>query len=131
VNVYRLITEGTVEEKVMRLQRFKADTANALVGADNRSLASMATDELLELFSLDSAGGGTSTGSASKAGEKKRRRLDNGQSGTESGGEWKMDKLWGTAQGEEGGGELLPDDELLEQYSEQHSLQAFLQQSTY
>ena len=28
VNVYRLITQGTVEEKVMRLQRFKADTAN-------------------------------------------------------------------------------------------------------
>lgn len=28
VNVYRLITRGTVEDKVMRLQRFKADTAN-------------------------------------------------------------------------------------------------------
>ncbi|KAJ1347533.1 hypothetical protein KIN20_002610, partial [Parelaphostrongylus tenuis] len=38
VNVYRLITQGTIEEKVMSLHKFKQDTADALIGADNRSL---------------------------------------------------------------------------------------------
>jgi TATA-binding protein-associated factor len=28
VNVYRLITQGTIEEKIMRFQKFKLDTAN-------------------------------------------------------------------------------------------------------
>lgn len=28
VNVYRLITRRTIEEKIMRLQKFKIDTAN-------------------------------------------------------------------------------------------------------
>lgn len=29
VNVYRLITQGSIEEKIMRYQKFKSDTANA------------------------------------------------------------------------------------------------------
>ncbi|VDK62452.1 unnamed protein product [Onchocerca ochengi] len=53
VNVYRLITEGSIEQKIMRLQKFKTDTANALVGADNRSLQTMATEQLMELFVID------------------------------------------------------------------------------
>lgn len=28
VNVYRLITRGSIEEKIMRYQKFKSDTAN-------------------------------------------------------------------------------------------------------
>jgi TATA-binding protein-associated factor len=28
VNVYRLVTSGTIEEKVMSLQKFKTNTAN-------------------------------------------------------------------------------------------------------
>lgn len=28
VNVYRLITQATIEEKIMRFQKFKLDTAN-------------------------------------------------------------------------------------------------------
>jgi TATA-binding protein-associated factor len=28
VNVYRLITQNTIEEKIMRFQKFKLDTAN-------------------------------------------------------------------------------------------------------
>ncbi|VDK77763.1 unnamed protein product, partial [Litomosoides sigmodontis] len=53
VNVYRLITGGSIEQKIMRLQKFKTDTANALVGADNRSLQTMATEQLVELFAVD------------------------------------------------------------------------------
>ncbi|VDM09776.1 unnamed protein product [Wuchereria bancrofti] len=60
VNVYRLITEGSIEQKIMRLQKFKTDTANALVGADNRSLQTMATEQLMELFAIDDISPGTS-----------------------------------------------------------------------
>ncbi|KAM3725944.1 TATA-binding protein-associated factor [Dirofilaria immitis] len=60
VNVYRLITEGSIEQKIMRLQKFKTDTANALVGADNRSLQTMATEQLMELFVIDDVLPGTS-----------------------------------------------------------------------
>ncbi|CAG9532635.1 unnamed protein product [Cercopithifilaria johnstoni] len=60
VNVYRLITEGSIEQKIMRLQKFKTDTANALVSADNRSLQTMATEQLVELFAIDDVLPGTS-----------------------------------------------------------------------
>lgn len=54
VNVYRLITRSTVEEKIMGLQKFKLVTANTVISTENASLETMATDQLLDLFSLDS-----------------------------------------------------------------------------
>jgi len=53
VNVYRLITTGTLEEKIMGLQRFKLTIANTVISQENSSLQSMGTDQLLDLFSLD------------------------------------------------------------------------------
>ena len=55
VNVYRLITRNTVEEKILGLQKFKLKTANSVITKDNASLNSMATggDQLFDLFSLD------------------------------------------------------------------------------
>lgn len=69
VNVYRLITKGTLEEKIMgyvynsmyldihankltpcRLQRFKLNIANSVVTQQNSGLASMDTDLVLDLF---------------------------------------------------------------------------------
>lgn len=50
VNVHRLIMRGTLEEKVMSLQRFKMSVANAVINADNASLKTMNTDQLLDLF---------------------------------------------------------------------------------
>lgn len=43
VNVFRVLTRGTLEEKIMGLQRFKMDVANAVInkvrsGADHWSL---------------------------------------------------------------------------------------------
>uniref|UniRef100_A0A914I3V4 Helicase ATP-binding domain-containing protein n=1 Tax=Globodera rostochiensis TaxID=31243 RepID=A0A914I3V4_GLORO len=117
VNVYRLITRGTVEEKVMRLQRFKSETANALIGADNRSLAGMATDELLELFSLssdDDSAGGKQRREQPKA---KRPRTD--ADDTIAGGQWALEELWTAADDD--------DDEKTEQYIQTHSISAFLQ----
>jgi len=55
VNVYRILTRGTIEEKVMSLQRFKLDVANAVVNADNASMKSMDTGAMLELFTAEKA----------------------------------------------------------------------------
>ncbi|XP_006458226.1 hypothetical protein AGABI2DRAFT_183309 [Agaricus bisporus var. bisporus H97] len=50
VNVYRLITKGTLEEKIMGLQRFKLNIANSVVTQQNAGLSSMDTDLVLDLF---------------------------------------------------------------------------------
>lgn len=50
VNVHRLIMRGTLEEKVMSLQRFKVSVANAVINAENTSMKTMNTDQLLDLF---------------------------------------------------------------------------------
>ncbi len=53
VNVYRLITRNTVEEKILGLQKFKLMTANTVISRDNASLSSMNTNQIFDLFSLD------------------------------------------------------------------------------
>ena len=50
VNVYRLIMRGTLEEKVMSLQKFKVSVANSVINAENASMKTMNTDQLLDLF---------------------------------------------------------------------------------
>lgn len=65
VNVYRILTRGlscllflslnllssgTIEEKIMSLQRFKVRVANSLINEDSMSLDSMDTGHLLDLF---------------------------------------------------------------------------------
>ncbi|KAI8070902.1 hypothetical protein BC940DRAFT_294717 [Gongronella butleri] len=53
VNVYRLITRGTLEEKIMGLQKFKLNIANTVVNQQNAGLKSMGTDQILDLFSVE------------------------------------------------------------------------------
>ncbi|XP_058072193.1 TATA-binding protein-associated factor BTAF1 [Magnolia sinica] len=50
VNVHRLIMRGTLEERVMSLQRFKVSVANAVINAENASMKTMNTGQLLDLF---------------------------------------------------------------------------------
>jgi TATA-binding protein-associated factor len=50
VNVYRLLMQDTLEQRIMSLQQFKLDVANAVVNADNVSMAAMDTGQLLDLF---------------------------------------------------------------------------------
>jgi TATA-binding protein-associated factor len=57
VNVYRLIMRGTLEEKIMSLQRFKMSIANTIVNAENASLNTMDTAQLLDLFTVSGAPG--------------------------------------------------------------------------
>lgn len=56
VNVYRLITRGTLEEKILSLQRFKIDVASTVVNQQNAGLATMDTDQILDLFSFGESG---------------------------------------------------------------------------
>ncbi|KAG6003430.1 hypothetical protein E4U21_002024 [Claviceps maximensis] len=56
VNVYRLITRGTLEEKILSLQQFKIDVASTVVNQQNAGLATMDTDQILDLFSLGDSG---------------------------------------------------------------------------
>lgn len=58
VNVYRLITRGTLEEKIMSLQRFKIDVASTVVNQQNAGLSTMDTDQILDLFNIGDTGPG-------------------------------------------------------------------------
>ncbi|AEE79207.1 ROOT GROWTH DEFECTIVE 3 [Arabidopsis thaliana] len=63
VNVHRLIMRGTLEEKVMSLQKFKVSVANTVINAENASMKTMNTDQLLDLFAsaeTSKKGGGSS-----------------------------------------------------------------------
>ncbi|KAI1180048.1 hypothetical protein F4777DRAFT_358909 [Nemania sp. FL0916] len=52
VNVYRLITRGTLEEKILSLQAFKMDVASTVVNQQNAGLQTMDTDQILDLFNF-------------------------------------------------------------------------------
>ena len=58
VNVYRLITRGTLEEKILSLQRFKIDVASTVVNQQNAGLGTMETDQILDLFNLNEVSDG-------------------------------------------------------------------------
>ncbi|KAL9094642.1 MAG: hypothetical protein Q9165_003202 [Trypethelium subeluteriae] len=58
VNVYRLVTRGTVEEKILNLQRFKIDMASTVVNQQNAGLGTMGTDQILDLFNIDDPSSG-------------------------------------------------------------------------
>ena len=47
-----MITSGTLEEKIMGLQKFKLTIANTVISSDNSNLQTMATDQLLDLFNF-------------------------------------------------------------------------------
>lgn len=74
VNVYRLITRGTLEEKIMGLQKFKLTIANTVITQENSSLHTMGTDQLLDLFTLD-RDGAKSDGSAASSSSRSVRGL--------------------------------------------------------
>lgn len=57
VNVYRLITKNTLEEKIMGLQKFKLNIANTVINQQNSGLASMDTNQLLDLFEQSETAG--------------------------------------------------------------------------
>ncbi|BDA40363.1 TATA-binding protein-associated factor 172 [Coccomyxa sp. Obi] len=116
VNVYRLLTRGTLEERIMGLQRFKLDVANAVVNADNASLATMNTTQVLDLLSLQNS-----------SGDGQKADTSSGQ-GLEAGGAGGAAAAVGGRAGKglkamlEGLGELWDEN----QYAEERSLDAFV-----
>ncbi|VDL83260.1 unnamed protein product [Nippostrongylus brasiliensis] len=99
VNVYRLITQGTVEDKVMSLHKFKQDTADALIGADNRSLQTMATDELMSMFVLDGEQPLKENGAPEA--KRKRKAPSSESSAVNSDERWNLAELWDESQYEQ------------------------------
>jgi SNF2 family DNA or RNA helicase len=51
VFAYRLITRGTVEEKVLALQETKRELADSILSADNNVIRNITKDDLLLLLS--------------------------------------------------------------------------------
>lgn len=64
VNVYRLITQNTLEERIMGLQKFKMNIASSVVNQQNAGLASMDTGQLLDLFNVEDENGGSTVPAA-------------------------------------------------------------------
>ena len=54
VNVYKLVTKDSIEEKVMLLHETKLSMSNAIVNAENSTMYSMGTDQLLDIFKFRS-----------------------------------------------------------------------------
>lgn len=54
VNVYRLITRDTLEERIMGLQQFKLNIASSVINQQNSGLNSMDGDQILDLFTVSS-----------------------------------------------------------------------------
>lgn len=66
VNIYRLITQDSIEEKILLLQDKKMKVADAVVNTDNSTMYSMGTDRLLDIFSTRDAPSGDDSTSAIK-----------------------------------------------------------------
>lgn len=56
MNVFKLVTKGTLEEKIMKMQEMKTAVAESIVNRDNSSLQDLDTSQLLDLFQFDSSG---------------------------------------------------------------------------
>lgn len=72
VNVYRLITKDTLEEKIMGLQKFKTMVSNTVINQDNTGLGTMNVEQLLDLFNSSKGEEAFKTSGESKSSESKK-----------------------------------------------------------
>ncbi|KAI5966360.1 MOT1 [Candida pseudojiufengensis] len=121
VNVYRLITKDTLEEKIMGLQKFKMNIASTIVNQQNQGLQSMDTNQLLDLFDVDESAKVEET----NADDERNDRV-NGTNGNGTSGNMPEDLaggLTGKAAGAVGElGELWDE----QQYEEEYNLDNFI-----
>jgi DNA helicase INO80 len=54
VTVYRLVSKGTIEERILERQRAKQNLADEVIGADASGFKDLSKEELMGLFRLDS-----------------------------------------------------------------------------
>ncbi|KAF9583392.1 TATA-binding protein-associated factor mot1, partial [Lunasporangiospora selenospora] len=78
VNVYRLISKGTLEEKIMGLQKFKLNIANSVINQQNSGISSMGTDQILDLFQISTDDEASGSGRKKKKGGMGAGGQDNG-----------------------------------------------------
>lgn len=124
VNVYRLITRKSLEEKIMGLQKFKLLTANTVVSDENASMETMGTDQLLDLFALsdgsrkttDKADKGSTSGGSAAAGSAGTSGTDGANGGANGAGNTMKNVL-----------ENLPELWDDNQYHEEYDLSQFLE----
>ena len=81
VNVYRIITKGTIEEKIMGMQRFKNFISDTVISDEetdkaNSLLTAKDTSNLLDLFSLGSSSSSSATVAAAAAALGKSDSID-------------------------------------------------------
>lgn len=134
VNVYRLITRGTLEEKILKyavlllgfltmllptvtdllcsLQRFKIDVASTVVNQQNAGLGTMETDQILDLFNLGETTDSVEPPGGSHLNGKEEDMVDATGEVREKGKKGWLDDL----------GELWDD----KQYEEEYNLDTFL-----
>jgi len=53
VTIYRLISKGTIEEKILERQKQKQTLADVVIGSDELGFKDLSKEELLDLFRLD------------------------------------------------------------------------------
>lgn len=101
VNVYRIITKGTLEEKIMGLQKFKMNIASTVVNQQNAGLASMDTHQLLDLFDTDNVPGQDKEVRQSSNGKTDDIVNETGLSGKAKEAVGELKELWDSSQYEE------------------------------
>jgi SNF2 family DNA or RNA helicase len=53
VTVYRLISKGTIEEKILERQKAKQSLAEEVIGIDEHGFKDLSKEQLLDLFRLE------------------------------------------------------------------------------
>ena len=53
VEVIKLITKGTIEEKIYKLQNKKKELSESIISTKEVFINSLSKEEIMELFSLD------------------------------------------------------------------------------
>lgn len=102
VSVYRLLTRDTIEARIMSLQQWKIDVAEAVVASDNASITSLDTGALIELFGTDAAAPATTAAAEKAAAEEAARERGVEPAGAPKGGAAAalagLQELWDEAQ---------------------------------
>ena len=53
VTVYKLVSKGTIEEKILERQASKKNLADEIIGTDEEGFKDLDAEELFKLFKLD------------------------------------------------------------------------------
>ena len=100
VNVYRLVTKDTLEEKIMGLQKFKMNVASTIINQQNSGLSSMDTNQLLDLFEVSENDNSSTDQVENNENNDKQvsNEISGGLSGKAAGAVGELSELWDESQ---------------------------------